>query len=96
MYFILSVEPSSNGLFLEQIPGTSRVPNVPGSGNLVSLRPAAAGASKTAGVRANRVRTRVRPQTKQQSPVTAEEGPPSFALTTDEDIQRLLQSFLVP
>ena len=88
MYFILSVEPSSNGLFLEQIPGTSRVPNVPGSGNLVSLRPAAAGASKTAGVRANRVRTRVRPQTK-QSPVPAEEGPPSFALTTDEDIQRL-------
>ena len=54
----------------------------------MSLRPAAAGASQAAGVRANRVRTRVRGQATQPPVVVEEEGPPSFALTTDEDIQR--------
>ena len=54
----------------------------------MSLRPAAAGASQAAGVRANRVRTRVRTQATQPPVVVEEEGPPAFALTTDEDIQR--------
>lgn len=69
-----------------------RTPNLPGDGNLVSLRPAAASASQAAGTRANRVRTRVRGQATQPPLVVEEEGPPSFALTTDEDIQRFRES----
>ncbi len=72
------------------------MPNVPGS-STVPLRATAAAGSAAAGHRANRVRTRVRTRpphaqqaAAQQPPV--EEGPPSFALSSDEDIQKFRDS----
>jgi hypothetical protein len=84
--------------FLSQFTST-RVFNAPGDGKVVQLqRPVGAVAPNAAGQRLNnnRVRTRVRgrPQQLQQQNAQpqVEEGPPAFALSSDEDIQKFRDS----